>query len=168
MIFKYYSLDLGLQGSFAQNLCYFGTNKEALNQSVYRYGAETKTHDALKGFEYGYRIGVPGTYGEGKVIARRNQDKRPRINSQKMKNFESSVDSLISLRNAFQGYGLGMAILMAGLIVAQFVPIANIVADAIAGVLGGGLGPGGATALAYLVIQYVNASNSARKNFENL
>ncbi|WP_270341131.1 hypothetical protein [Lactococcus petauri] len=57
---------------------------------------------------------------------------------------------------------------MAGLIVAQFVPVVNVVVDAITGVLGGSLGPGGATALALLIINYANASSSTARSFNAL
>ena len=165
---KDYALDLGLQGSFAQNLHYFGTNKEALNQTIYQYGAETHIHDALKGFDYGYSIGIKGTSGQGKVLARRNQDKKPRVYSQTMKTFQDGIGTMIASRKGFIGYNIGMAVAMVGLIVAQFIPIVDVVVDAITGVIGGSLGPGGATALAVLIINYANASSSTARSFNAL
>lgn len=85
-----------------------------------------------------------------------------------MKNFQDGVDTMIASRNGFAGYGIGMAIAMAGIIVAQFIPVVDIVVDAITGVLGGGLGPGGATALALLIINYANASSSIARSFNAL
>lgn len=85
-----------------------------------------------------------------------------------MKNFQDGVDTMIASRNGFAGYGIGMAIAMAGLIVAQFIPVVDIVVDAITGVLGGGLGLGGATALALLIINYANASSSIARSFNAL
>ncbi|MCI3861484.1 hypothetical protein V6B05_10455 [Lactococcus garvieae] len=88
--------------------------------------------------------------------------------TQTMKYFQDGVDTLIASRNGFAGYGIGMAIAMAGLIVTQFVPAVNVVVDAITGVLGRGLGPGGATALAVLIINYANASSSIARSFNAL
>ncbi|MGY0187276.1 hypothetical protein [Lactococcus petauri] len=134
-----------------------------------QYGAETNTFDSVKGFEYGYRVGNEGTSGEGKVqIIRNSEAPKNRVFSQGTKNFQDGVDTLIATRNGFAGYGIGMAIAMAGLIVAQFVPVVNVVVDAITGVLGGSLGPGGATALALLIINYANASSSTARSFNAL
>lgn len=50
------SLDLGLQGLVVQNLHYFGTNKNILNQNVAQYGAPKSILDVFKtGNSYWYR-----------------------------------------------------------------------------------------------------------------
>ncbi|MGY0186810.1 C47 family peptidase [Lactococcus petauri] len=161
------SLDLANPGTFKTDLQNFN-NQDILSQNVAQYGAEVHIHDALKGFDYGYSIGKEKTSAQGKVLARRNLEKKPRAYTQTMKNFQDGVDTLIATRNGFAGYGIGMAIAMAGLIVAQFVPVVNVVVDAITGVLGGSLGPGGATALALLIINYANASSSTARSFNAL
>uniref|UniRef100_UPI00359CB317 C47 family peptidase n=1 Tax=Lactococcus garvieae TaxID=1363 RepID=UPI00359CB317 len=169
---KDYSLDLGLQGSFAQSLRYFGTNKDDLNQSVYRYGKETKILDALKGFEYGYSIGVLGTSGDGNVRVRRNLEP-PKIRRycQAVKDFQDGVDSLIATRNGFKWYVGGIAIIVPLLVIANAVPIVGVVADVIAGFIGAGtlaLTGGSVGALAKLIVDYVKASNSLAVSYNKL
>lgn len=83
---------------FAQNLHYFGTNKNVLNQRVGQFGAETSTFDSIKGFEYGYRAGNERTSGEGEIQIRRNfEPPKNRVFSQRTKNFMDGLIVLIAL-----------------------------------------------------------------------
>uniref|UniRef100_UPI001F5994E7 hypothetical protein n=1 Tax=Lactococcus petauri TaxID=1940789 RepID=UPI001F5994E7 len=162
---KDYSLDLGLQGSFAQRLHYFGTNKEDLNQIVYRYGTETTTFDSIKGFEYGYSIGVLGTSGDGKVRARRNLE-TPKIRRycQAVKDFQDGVDSINAARTEMKRWVSG-SILATILVIAQVVPGVNALVDFIAGVLGLGAGAG---VLAHNAFVYIKASNKTYSSYNKL
>ena len=106
------SLDLGLQGSFAQNLHYFGTNKDILKQNVAQYGAPKEYFDWIRTrniFSYSFRN------DNSKIMLGINRIpiyKNNRINSSAAA-FVNDVNKLPSLREKLLLGGIG------GLSVAQ-------------------------------------------------
>lgn len=147
---KDYSLDLGLQGSFVQNLRYFGTNKNVLNQFVYRYGAETTTFDFRKMVEWGYSFSKDHDRTKMRARMDGSHEYAP-SNTVNAATFKEGVDTMISNYNVIKNaIPASIFVVLLGLASAG---LSQVMAEVL-GSLGLGIGPG---AIIYATYCYVNA-----------
>uniref|UniRef100_UPI001F5984FE hypothetical protein n=1 Tax=Lactococcus petauri TaxID=1940789 RepID=UPI001F5984FE len=106
---KDYSLDLGLQGSFAQNLRYFGTNKNDLNQKVGQMGATISTRAYLIGDKYSYAISKSGAV----MRVAKNDHPKPLITVGNGLAFRDTVNDMRSDLGRILGFGVSIAVIVA-------------------------------------------------------
>ena len=144
-----FSLDLGLQGSFTQNLRYFGTNKNVLNQRVAQYGAETTVFDFRKMVEWGYSF--TKDHNRSKMRARMDgSHEYAPSNTVNAATFKQGVDTMISNYNIIKN-AIPASIFFA--LVLASVGLSQVMTEVL-GSLGLGVGPG---AIIYATYCYANA-----------
>ena len=158
---KDYSLDLGLQGSFAQSLRYFGTNKEALNQKVSQFNAEIPVKDYLSGNSFGYRFSRLTAKTDEREFIQIRWNKNTKISKSYAKSasdFKEAVDGLRADQNQFTK-NLGMSgALIVGMLTALFFEPAFPVAVAVLqglGLVGNGIDIYGTINLAFSYIDHI-------------
>ena len=163
-----FSLDLGLQGSFAQNLHYFGTNKEILKQNVDEQGRAIGTHDGFSGADYTYQI---FKYSNGRqcMTATRTGQKKPYVdyNNTAMQ-FKGTIDKMIDYHFKVVAYGWSTAVIMVAMALASAIPVAGQLADALALALGGGYKIQDTIRVAETLVHYHTASAEATRLFNVL
>uniref|UniRef100_UPI001F59BB07 hypothetical protein n=1 Tax=Lactococcus petauri TaxID=1940789 RepID=UPI001F59BB07 len=165
---KDYSLDLGLQGSFAQSLRYFGTNKNALNQAVYQAGPVIKTHDGFSGADYTYRL---FTYPNGHqcMTATRTGQKKPFVDyNNSAVQFKTIIDKMIGYKVKIIMMGWSTAVIAVATALALSIPVAGQLASALSIAFSGGVDFTALSIFAETLVHYHTASAEATRWFNVL
>lgn len=133
-------LSLGLQGTFTQNLNYFGTNQETLNQQVDNLGAVISVKSPFSPDLYGFATGKLNNKNGLSVIKNDNIKNVYLDNNLPAQNYKSAIWSMFVDRQDIANYALSMGVLIAVTVIVGAVPVLNAALPAVTALLEGMLG----------------------------